>query len=682
MTAAPVRLSARRRWVDAVPSAATHGPARRRDPGRGAGIPALNGIRGVAVALVLVGHGGIPGLGGGFIGVDIFFVLSGFLITSLLLEELTRVGRINLGAFWIRRARRLLPAALLLGLAVVAIRPLFAPDSVSTLRADAVAAFLWVSNWAFVAHKTDYFSQGAAPSPLQHTWSLGVEEQFYLVWPVLIVSVVLLLVLIARRRHTGVSVRAVRLAVISVAGVAAVASAAAAVVMSSDDALTRVYFGTDTRAQALLIGAATAALFVRDWPAAMAGWSLIRSRWGRWLVRILPVAGVAVLAAATHFVTGSAVEFRHGLLTVVALAAAAVITSVALDPSGPVARVFAAPPLVWLGLISYGVYLWHWPIFLLLNGERTGWAGYPLFAARCAATLAVAGLSWWLIEQPVRRWQPVHVPPLRLAGATVATAVIVTMLAVPVGSRLDAEPGPDVSQAAMTSPVEQVRMAAPVQRGPRQHTVAVFGDSVAWTMMRYLPPTPGMTFLDRTTIGCGLARGGPYRYSGKVLEQKHECDDWPQRWSLRIAHDRPDVVLLVVGRWEVVDRKWRGEWSHIGQSDYDDYLTGELRRALKILTSTGARVVVTTEPFNRHGEQANGNLYPEDQPSRVKRWNTMLRNVVGDRPDVTVLDLNKKLGPGGVYTDKINGVRVRSDGVHPTKDAVTWLAPWLVDAVR
>ncbi|AQT83041.1 hypothetical protein B1R94_23260 [Mycolicibacterium litorale] len=643
-------------------------------------MPALNGIRGIAVALVLIGHGGIPGVAGGFIGVDVFFVLSGFLITSLLLDELDRTGRISLTAFWLRRVRRLLPALLLLVLAVVAARGLFAPDSVTTLRTDAVAAFVWMSNWAFVSHQTDYFSQGAVPSPLQHTWSLGVEEQYYLAWPVLIVGLVLLLGVIARRRQRTLTVRAVRVGVSVVAVAAAVASAAAAVVMSSDASLNRVYFGTDTRVQALLIGAAAAVLFVRDWPAAMAGWSLLRSRWGRWLVRILPLAGLAVLAAATHLATGGAGEFRHGLLTVVALAAAAVITAVALDPRGPAARVLAVPPLVWLGLISYGVYLWHWPVFLLLNGERTGWSGYSLFAARCAVTVVVATVSWWAIEQPVRRWRPVHVPQLRLAIATVATAVVVTMLVVPMGNRL--EPSPDVSQAAMTSSVEQVRMAAPVQQGPRQHTVSVFGDSVGWTMMRYLPPTPGMTFLDRTTIGCGLARGGPYRYTGQTLEQKHECDDWPQRWSMRIAHDRPDVVLLVVGRWEVVDRKWHGEWAHIGQRDYDDYLAGELRRALDILSSTGARVVVTTEPFNRHGEQADGSLYPEDQPSRVKRWNTMLRTAVTGRSNVTVLDLNKKLGPSGGYTDKINGVRVRSDGVHPTKDAVTWLTPWLVDAVR
>ncbi len=550
----------------------------------------------------------------------------------------------------------------------------------ATLRTDAVAAFLWSANWAFIAHKADYFSQGATPSPLQHTWSLGVEEQYYLVWPLLLAAVALLLAAIARRRNGTVPTLArVRMAVFVLATLGALASAAEAVLLSSDAALNRVYFATDTRAQALLIGAAAAALLVRDWSAVMAGWSLIRSRWVKWAARIVPIVGLAVLAAVTHVATGSATEFRRGLLSIVAVAAVAVIVPVALDQGGPVARVLALRPLVWLGVISYGVYLWHWPIFLVLNGERTGWSGYGLFAARCVATLAAAGLSWWLIEQPIRRWRPAHVPLLRFAGATVATAAAVTMLVVPIGMR--AGSGPDVSAAGMASPVETVRPAMPQRAGVRLHTVSVFGDSVAWTLMRYLPPTPGISFLDRTTIGCGVVRGGPYRYSGQRLDQKPECDTWPERWIQRIAHDRPDVVLLTIGRWEIVDRMWHGQWTHIGDPDFDKYLVGELKRALDILQSTGARIVMTTEPFNRHGERADGSLYPEDQPSRVKQWNSLLRSVAAERDGVDVLDLNKKLAPNGTYTNKINGVLVRSDGVHPTPNAVKWLTPWLVDAV-
>ena len=661
VTAAPVRAASRRRRASI-----------RRD------IPALDGIRAIAVALVLAGHGGVPGVAGGFIGVDVFFVLSGFLITSLLLDEFRRTERIDLKGFWIRRAKRLLPAMVLMTLAVVIARPLFPSEAVTSLREDAVGAFFWMANWVFVAADTDYFSQGATPSPLQHTWSLAVEEQYYLLWPLLVLAAALLV----RRRSTG----AVRVVVFVLAVLGVVGSAVAEILLSGDAGeLNRVYFGTDTRAQALLIGAAAAALLVRDWSALTVSGTLIRTRWRRWVAWTLPVIGIAVLALAAHLATGSADEFHHGLLIVVAVGAVLVVAPVALDQDGYVARALAWFPLVTLGVISYGVYLWHWPIFLILNGERTGLSGWSLLALRCAVTIAVSWVSWWAIEQPVRHWRPQHVPMLRLAAATVATAAVVTMTVVPVS--IPTRPaGPDVMAAAATEQDIGAERAVPVGPPPAlppgTQTVAVFGDSVAWTLMRYLPATPGFHFSDYTTIGCGIARGGPYRSAGETLNQKPECDSWPERWAQRIAHDRPQTVLLMIGRWEVVDRTWHGRWMHVGNDAYDAYLKGELQRALDILSSTGARVVVTTAPYNRRGERSDGTLYPEDQPGRVQAWNTMLRNVVGQRPNVSVLDFNAKLNPDGKYTAKIDGVRMRSDGVHPTSEAVQWLTPWLLDSLK
>ncbi len=622
-------------------------------------------------------------MGGGFLGVDIFFVLSGFLITSLLIDELGRTGRIALGEFWIRRARRLLPALVAMVLVVAFARELFAPDAVAQLRDEAVATFLWMANWSFVARETDYFTQGGTPSPLQHAWSLGVEEQFYLLWPLLVIAAAVLLAAIARRLGTRITVGKARVAVFALATIGASASAIAAVVLASDTTRDRVYFGTDTRAQALLVGAAAAALLVRDWSAMTVGWSLIRSRWGRWLARGMPLLGLAVLAAAAHYATGSAGEFRDGLLIAVAAGAVAVIAPVALDQRGAIARLLAWQPLAWLGAISYGIYLWHWPVFLVIDGQRTGWTGLPLFVVRTIATVALAAASWWLIEQPIRRWRPVHMPQLRLAAATLTTAVAVTVLTVPVGAPPTAAGISSAAAALPSSPVEIMRREQEAARntgGPRM--VSVFGDSIAWTMMRYLPPTPGFSFIDRTTIGCGIVRGGPYRSAGEVLPQKPECETWPARWSSRISYDRPDIALLIVGRWELVDRMHNGDWTHIGDEAYDDYLTGEIRTALTILGSTGARVIVATQPYNRRGERPNGKPFPEDEPERVDNWNALLREVLEDYPNVEVLDLNEKLSPNGYYTTKVNGIKVRSDGVHPTAEAVNWLTPWLLDALR
>ncbi|MBV9516085.1 MAG: acyltransferase, partial [Mycobacteriaceae bacterium] len=516
-------------------------PLRRRRP---IGIPALDGVRAIAVALVLVSHGGIPGLQGGFVGVDVFFVLSGFLITSLLLDELDFTGRIDLPGFWRRRAKRLLPALVLMVAAVAAAGALFPPDAVTRLRDDAVAAFAWVANWSFIARKTDYFTEGGTPSPLQHTWSLGVEEQYYLMWPLLLTAVAILIAAVARRRHRLVMQNRVHLAVFGFAVAGAIASAAVSILLASDSALNRVYFGTDTRAQELLVGAAASALLVRDWPALTAGRFAIRSRWLRSAARLAPVFGVVALAAAAHYATGTSAEFRHGVLTLISLAAVAVIAPVALAPDGAVAKALAWRPLVWLGAISYGVYLWHWPIFLILNGERTGWAGPSLFAVRCVATLVLAAASWWLIEQPIRRWRPVRVPLLALAGATVATAIAVTVVVVPAGK----PPETGVSEAAVVAQSSLERSVVVAQQSAnRGRVVSVFGDSVGWTMMRYLPPTPGFTFINHTLVGCGIVRGGPFRYSAESGNPKPECETWPSRWAGAVSNDRPDVVLLVVG---------------------------------------------------------------------------------------------------------------------------------------
>lgn len=277
---------------------------------------------------------------------------------------------------------------------------------------------------------------------------------------------------------------------------------------------------------------------------------------------------------------------------------------------------------------------------------------------------------------------------LSLAGATVATAVAVTVLVVPVGTR----PGtavasglpPSAPAAEVVSPPAATAPPPVVaQRDPnRRLTVSVFGDSIPWTLMRYLPATPGFNFIDHTMMGCGIVRGGPYRYFGQTKDQGPQCDSWPSTWSAQIAQHQPDVALLMVGRWETMDRVNDGRCTRIGDPAFDAYLTGELQRAFHILGATGARLVVATEPYNRRGEQPDGSLYPKDQPDWVSRWNALVRSVIGQHPKIAVLDLNKKLCPDGVYTANADGIQVRSDGVHFTPEGVSWLTPWLEESLR
>jgi len=635
----------------------------------------LDGIRALAVLAVLADHAGIPFLPGGFIGVDVFFVLSGFLITSLLYVEVRTTRRINLGAFWTRRARRLLPAALVMIVAVVVARPLFDPESVAGLRGDVIAAALWAGNWRWALRGVNYFSLGGTPSPLQHTWSLAVEEQFYFIWPLL---------LIACRAVTRV-----RLLALSLTGV--VLSALTTYVLSGVASPGRVYFGTDTRAQELLIGAALAALLAPTWrwrATTPLGTRSPQFAARRALPLVLSGCGLVTLTAIAMTADGAPSEFRDGLLLLIALAAAALVAGIVLDSGQPVARLLSTRPLVGIGRISYGMYLWHWPVFLVLNGERTGLHGYVLAALRVAVTIVLAGASFVLIERPAQRlrWRPRRVLPAMAAGMAAviviaAFAVPAPLPQVPVASAPADSVGsaPDVAQATSAPSSPAAPPSAIGSHGPL--SVDVFGDSISLTLILYMPPEPGFRFIDHSVLGCGIANGGPYIVQGQQWPDNPKCDAWPQRWLQQLRADRPKEVLLMVGRWETMDHYYQGSWQHVGDPAYDLHLETLLGEAITLLGSTGARVVVATEPYNQYGEQPDGSLWPEDDPVRVTLWNRLVRQVVAAHPGTQVLEFGRKLSPNGTFTWTVDGIQVRNDGVHLTPQGVRWLAPWLVSAL-
>ncbi|MGH8995440.1 MAG: acyltransferase family protein, partial [Acidimicrobiales bacterium] len=353
-------------------------------------IPGLDGVRAFAVAGVLAFHGGVPFLGAGFLGVDTFFVLSGFLITTLLVSEWGERATIALGSFWARRARRLLPALFLVLVFVVLYARVAVPaGTYPDLRFDALSTLLYVANWHFIATGANYFAQTAQPSLLTHTWTLAIEEQFYLLWPLLVFGVV---------RLTR-SLRA--LLVVCAAGAAASVLEMALLYRPSGN-LTRLYYGTDTHAQALLIGA-TLAVALELLGRRAGGPFTVTSTGGRRLLGALGLAGVAGSALVWSRASfASAFLWRGGFL-VAAVATAAVLACVSAAPGSAVATVLSWAPLRFVGRISYGLYLWHYPLFQWIDGQRTGLTGYPLFGIRCAATLAVATASFFLVERPIRR---------------------------------------------------------------------------------------------------------------------------------------------------------------------------------------------------------------------------------------------------------------------------------------
>jgi peptidoglycan/LPS O-acetylase OafA/YrhL len=650
--------------------------------------PALDGVRALAVAVVVLFHAGVSALPGGFLGVDAFFVLSGFLITSLLLGEVHRSGRVQLTAFWGRRARRLLPALLLMLVAVgLAGRYLLPPLDFKLLRGDELAALGYVANWRMIYRGADYFAQTAAASPVQHTWSLGIEEQFYLLWPLILVAV---LVLPGRLRRRPAAPRAA-VSVLLVAVLAGVlVSVVDAAVLYRHDNPNRAYFGTDSRAQALLIGCALALLLVR-FPRLLRGGSHRRLGFAALLSALL-------LAYVVTHAQGSSGWLYRGGLGLAALAVAIVLAHATISPASPTARLLSLTPLVWLGRISYGVYLWHWPLFQFLNAGHTGLTGSTLLLVRLGVLLAVALVSYVLVEQPIRTGRSVPGRWLRRRPALISAGVGVLAMAVTAALVLvttTPKPAPSVAAALASAPRAaaqpttpgQSPVVPPMQRPGRlpgaQPRVDIFGDSVAWTIGTYLPAHPGITVTTRAIEGCGITLLPDILELGTPHSLYDYCPGWPGRYQNGVNADDPDVSVLLLNRWEMMDAKLNGAYQHVGEAAFDAYLLGQLDQAVRIIGARGARVVLLTAAYTHRSERPDGGSYDEDQPSRVDAWNVLLHQEAAAHPgQVLVLDLNKLVCPAGRYTDSVGGLLVRSDGLHFTPAGVQQLiAPWLLPQV-
>ena len=408
-------------------------------------VPALDGLRAISVLGVMLYHGGAPFLTGGFLTIDVFFVLSGFLITSLLLGEWAKRLTIRLGQFWARRARRLLPALLVMLVGVAIYAKVFAtPGEFANLRLDSLSTLFYVSNWHFIVSGGNYFAMTAQPSPLEHMWSLSIEEQFYIVWP----PVALLML------HLGRKLRPERRLwpIFATAVIGAVASAVDMRLLYSGGAsLMRLYEGTDTRSQDILVGAALA-IGMAIWAAAPAGRTCHSGpcpgarpvgkgapghRHRRRHPPETPPAGPAPPARPepeadrgvgdhladrpascsrcsagrrwlggvflwTQLTVPTGFMFEGGYF-LFALGVATVIFCAVTAQTASLSRALGNPVFRYVGKISYGTYLWHFPLFALLDAARLHLYGYPLLVVRIAVTLVVATASFYLVEEPIRR---------------------------------------------------------------------------------------------------------------------------------------------------------------------------------------------------------------------------------------------------------------------------------------
>ncbi len=374
--------------------------------------PALDGVRAVAVLLVLAFHAGMARVPGGFIGVDVFFVLSGYLITRLLVAA-ARTDGIRFVDFYARRMRRLLPAALVV-LVVTGIVWLSLASTVERepLLGDARSAALYFSNWHFAAQSTDYFASGDAPSPYEHFWSLSVEEQFYVVWP----AVIALVFRLCRRDATRARHWLAVVAVVLAAG-----SLVALAVTTREGHAALAYFGTHGRVYQLLAGAL------------LALWRLDRDRpvtrpAGRVAVGVLQLGALAGLVV----VSSSAVHFGPGLRGACAAAATVVLLwTVEADPRGVGAVPLSWPTVAYLGRISYGTYLWHWPVILVIR-RFVVMTPHDLFVVAGVLSCGLAALSHRVLEQPLRRSPGLARRSRPVLAAGLAASVVAGLLLLPV----------------------------------------------------------------------------------------------------------------------------------------------------------------------------------------------------------------------------------------------------------
>jgi len=601
--------------------------------------PALTGVRFVGVFFVMLYHANVPWMQGGFFMLDVFFVLSGFLITSLLVSEMTETGNLRLGRFWSRRAKRLVPALFVL-LAAVAIYAALVPNPLGAadLRGDGIAALFYVSNWRFALSGASYFDN-FNPSLFRHTWSLSIEEQFYVVWPLLFIA--------------GYKVLKGRLELMAlIAGIGAIASALwMGFLYEPGVNPSRIYYGTDTRLQALLIGVGLALISRGNTR------RFLPEKW----IHVLGWMGYAAFALLL-VVTDPNDEwiFRGGFM-LFSLISAFVVFAHAGPDTTRLNRMIGWLPILWLGSLTYGLYLWQWPVFIVLDEARTGIGGVPLFALQFTVTLALSAASYYLVETPIRRSSFAFRSGARSAYAIVGAAVTVVVLFI-------------VSTSIFGT-------AGPASASDAAPHVLVVGDSTGYAMAAQYPGTGDLKVDSAAVQGCGIVRGENKPVAG-MLNIRSTCETWPEDWKQGLARSKPEVIVLATGAWERFDKIVDGKLLAVGSPEWKTYARSEFEYALSL--TEGRPVIMLNAPCTRSLPSVNGPAVQEGNDGRrLDDVNALMSEFAAAHPEqIHLLDLKALLCPNGTFEPKIDGVEARPDGVHYNTAGAALVWRWLAPQVQ
>lgn len=656
-------------------------------PGRLGYQPALDGLRAVAVAMVLLFHQGFAWMGGGYVGVSVFFTLSGYLITWLLAAEWSASGTIAVRQFYGRRVRRLLPASLACLASVSVAASLGAFPAVDRLDRAVLGAMLQAGNWEALTRGSSYaalLSGGA--TPVDHFWSLAVEEQFYWCWPLVVLAVFRVAASWRRRAVVAVALAAVFVALAPLVWA----------VWGPDAA----YWSTPARLGEILTGAALAMV---TWCRSGTAMSPPRRS-----TEAVAWAGLAAVAAAAVLLPSDSGPAYWGLLGVGSLATVAVLAGLRQDV-GTLRRLLSARPLVALGRISYGVYLYHWPIFL---GIRPGDSSVAVFAARLGLTLAIAAASYRYLERPFRERRRtiglagatglaaaslgavgalalVVVPEADLryeAPAEAAAAVSIAPADGPLESLApQADPVPDTtsSSAASTAPeppstamraVDPLFPAFTAVQPPRPVRVLVLGDSTGISLgsglISWAAANPGsMQVTSLAAIGCGVIRDAWQVSPDDPM--RVECDRvLDEALPQVLAEAAPDVVIVHVSLVDAVPRRWADDEGVIAPSDtrYVERLNRDYSEFTSyLLGRSSARIlwVMPTQPAEWFLGRVNGDFPPS--------WWSPQREAIAraaTHPRIVSVDLGQ-----WIALREAGGSRqYREDGLHLSEDGALLLA--------
>ncbi|MFO0588718.1 MAG: acyltransferase [Polyangiaceae bacterium] len=619
-------------------------------------LPALDGLRGAAVVGVLFFHAGH--LRGGYLGVDLFFVLSGFLITSLLVAEQRATGRLDLKAFWIRRARRLFPAVLALLPLIALYAVLFAkPQELGRIRGDGLATLFYFANWRAIFAGKSYWDLFSAPSPLEHTWSLAIEEQFYVLWPLISFFVL--------RRAKG-SPRA--LLVTSAA--LAIASGAAMWLLFDPERSSRAYMGTDARGASILVGAALAC--------ALAGKPTIE---GKGALRTLDALGFLAmigLGVAWARMDGQSAFLYHGGFWLTEAGVLVLIACAAQGDKSLVSKVFSFAPLRWAGLVSYGLYLYHWPLFVVLSEQRVGFGGFKLTLLRFAATIAIAYVSYRFLEQPIRKRGVTFGPPVIVVPAATVSAVACLMAATRPAPGGEAPPIFGAPPAPYNADITALPAAGVVPEGTLR--VLVLGDSVAVALgdrLRFVQEGGRAKVAVRALGDCNsLDEQHPTR---SLNNRRHDGGDCDAKWAADTAELRPDVSLVVLGGGFFAPVEIGGKWRAACDKEWRDAYFTELSRQMKILTASSGKVFLAKVPY------PIGGWASEKWDRATDCFDAMLTDVAAASPGVRLLPLKEQICPGPDHTScelLSQGASIRPDGMHFEGLGGEEIARWTLRQIR